>query len=195
MSERVRLIKYPKNHIICIEEISKTLKTLRVFIVDLYYRLTWTIIQQYMMSLLGSEQKKVSKIPMFPIRLRITFVVFLSCLVLVLGLFSSTSVASAHNTQAVQSQVSASTLAEDRGRVKCRTTRTVNSRFTGFQDQNTGVFIPNGHVVVFRGQRGVYSTGRQGRRFDRVVSRRWARVTLVTICGSRRTRSIINQPI
>lgn len=52
MSERVRLIKYPKNHIICIEEISKTLKTLRVFIVDLYYRLTWAIIQQYMMSLL-----------------------------------------------------------------------------------------------------------------------------------------------
>src|SRR5579864_695152 len=136
-----------------------------------------------------------SEVTLFSMRLKVVFATVFSCLALVLGQFSSTGVASAHSTQALQSQASASTLAEDRGRVRCRTFTTVNQRFSGFEDQNTGAFIPNGHVVFFHGQRGDYVTGSHGRTFHRVVSRRFERVTIVTICGNHRTQRIVNRVI
>jgi hypothetical protein len=49
------------------------------------------------------------------IRLKVGFVGVLACLMLVLGLFSSTGVASAHSTQAVHSQTSVSTLTDNWG--------------------------------------------------------------------------------
>ncbi len=125
---------------------------------------------------------------MLPMRLKVGFVGVLSCLALMLGLFSSTGVASAHSTQALQSQASASTLANDRDQAQCRTYTTVNSRFSGFEDQSTGAYIPNGNVVTSHGQRGVYVNGSHGRTFQRVVSRPFERVTIVTICGNHRTQ-------
>ncbi len=61
------------------------------------------------------------------IRLKVGFVGVLSCLMLVLGLFSSTGVASAHSTQAVHSQTSVTsirTLRDDprRRHQTCRST-------------------------------------------------------------------------
>ncbi len=132
---------------------------------------------------------------MLPMRLKVGFVGVLSCLALMLGLFSSTGVASAHSTQALQSQTSASTLAEDRGLAGCRTFTTVNSRFSGFEDQNTGAYIPNRNVTFLHGQRGVFVTGSHGRTFHRVVSRRFERVTIVTICGNHRTQRTVNRVI
>ncbi len=132
---------------------------------------------------------------MLPMRLKVGFVGVLSCLALMLGLFSSTGIASAHSTQALQSQTSASTLAEDRGRVRCRTFTTVNARFNGFEDQNTGAYIPNRNVTFLHGQRGVFVTGSHGRTFHRVVSRPFERVTIVTICKNHRTQRTVNRVI
>jgi hypothetical protein len=51
-------------------------------------------------------------------RLKVGFVTVLSCLTLLLGLFATTGIASAHSTQALQSQTTqasaSSTLADDR---------------------------------------------------------------------------------
>lgn len=51
-------------------------------------------------------------------RLKVGFVTVLSCLTLLLGLFATTGIASAHSTQALQNQTSqasaSSTLADDR---------------------------------------------------------------------------------
>ena len=131
---------------------------------------------------------------MLPMRLKVGFVGVLSCLALMLGLFSSTGVASAHGTQALQSQTSASTLANDRDQAQCRTYTIVNSRFSGFEDQSTGAYVPNG-VTFFHGQRGVFVNGRHGRTFQRVVSRPFERVTIVTICGNHRTQRTVTRVI
>ncbi len=62
-----------------------------------------------------------SEVTLFSMRLKVVFATVFSCLALVLCQFSSTGVASAHSTQALRSQTSASALAEDRGLVQCRT--------------------------------------------------------------------------
>src|SRR2546428_11253674 len=131
-------------------------------------------------------------VPMSPMRLKVGCVGVLSCLALMLGLFSSTGVASAHSTQALQSQASASTLANDRNQAQCRTFYTVNQRFRGFEDQNTGQFISNIPVVSFQGHSGVFVPGRQGRQFHQVSSRLFERETIVTTCnGHRSQRTVI----
>jgi hypothetical protein len=51
---------------------------------------------------------------MIPMRFKVGFVTFLSCLTLLLGLFTSTGIASAHTVQAHQAQTSASVSTVDR---------------------------------------------------------------------------------
>ncbi len=51
---------------------------------------------------------------MVPMRFRVGFVTFLSCLTLLLGLFLSPGIASAHSLQAHQAQTSASVSTDDR---------------------------------------------------------------------------------
>src|SRR3989442_1361453 len=51
---------------------------------------------------------------MVPMRFKVGFVTFLSCLTLLLGLFFSTGIASAHSVQAHQAQTSASVSTNDR---------------------------------------------------------------------------------
>ena len=51
---------------------------------------------------------------MVPMRFKVGFVTFLSCLTLLLGLFFSTGIASAHSVQAHQAQTSASVSTADR---------------------------------------------------------------------------------
>src|SRR5262249_43688347 len=67
--------------------------------------------------------------------LKVGLVTLFSCLALMLGLFSSSGIASAHSTQALQSQVSASTLAANN---QCRTFLVRTPVFTPFSFNRFG---------------------------------------------------------
>src|SRR6266849_2055847 len=67
--------------------------------------------------------------------LKVGLVTLFSCLALMLGLLSSTGIASAHSTQALQSQASASTLAADN---QCRTFLVRTRVFTPFFNNSFG---------------------------------------------------------
>src|SRR3989442_10089527 len=71
---------------------------------------------------------------MLSTHLKVGLVTLFSCLALMLGLFSSTGIASAHSTQALQSQASASTLAAD----NCRTFLVRTRVFTPFFNNSFG---------------------------------------------------------
>jgi hypothetical protein len=116
-------------------------------------------------------------------RLKVGFVGFLSCLALMLGMFTSTGVASAYSTQAVHTQTSTSTLVNDRGR--CRTFFIVLNRFSRFQEDN-GLFAPQGNLVTFNGRSGVFNFGMRGREFHPVFLRHFERVLVITICNGHR---------
>ena len=62
-------------------------------------------------------------------RLKVGFVSVLSCLALMLGLFASTGIASAHSAQATDSQVSASTSVSTSANARC---------FGGFEEECFG---------------------------------------------------------
>ncbi len=122
------------------------------------------------------------------LRFKVGFVTVLSCLALILGMFSSAGVASAHSTQARQSN--ASTVATDQDRSRCRTFVMVRERFNRFEDEDTGRFFSN--ETFFGGRHGVFVFGRHRREFHPVVTRFFERVTIVTIChGHRSERSEI----
>jgi len=120
---------------------------------------------------------------MFPIRFKVAFVAVLSCLALVLGLFSSTGVASAHYAQAVQTHVS--TVAANQDRSRCRTFVLTRERFNRFEDEDTGRFFDN--ETFFNGRHGVFVFGRHGREFHPVFTRLFERLVFVTICHGHRS--------
>ena len=123
---------------------------------------------------------------MFPIRFKVAFVAVLSCLALVLGLFSPTGVASANHSQAVQSQVSASTAVDqDQSRSRCRTFVLMRERFNRFEDEDTGRFFDN--ETFFNGRHGIFVFGRHGREFHPVFTRLFERIVFVTICHGHRS--------
>src|SRR6266849_3203030 len=72
---------------------------------------------------------------MLSTHLKVGLVTLFSCLALMLGLLSSTGIASAHSTQALQSQASASTLAADN---QCRTFLVRTRVFTPFFNNSFG---------------------------------------------------------
>src|SRR6266446_2630961 len=67
-------------------------------------------------------------------RLKVGFVSVLSCLALMLGLFASTGIASAHSAQATDSQVSASTSVSTSANARC---------FGGFEEECFGFGFGN----------------------------------------------------
>jgi hypothetical protein len=106
-------------------------------------------------------------------RLKVGFVGFLSCLVLMLSLFTFTGVASAHSTQALQSQTSTSTLAKDQVQDRvCRTFFIVLRRWNSFDDQ----------FLFVRGEMGRGEMGRHER-----ILRRHEEIRVVIICGRHRS--------
>ena len=92
---------------------------------------------------------------MLPTHLKVGLVTLFSCLVLMLGLFSSTGIASAHSTQALQSQTSqanTSTLADDR----CRFIVVRSFEDFGGNSSFSDRFNPFGHRFDFFHRRSVF---------------------------------------
>src|SRR5215472_7210577 len=98
-------------------------------------------------------------------RLKMAVVGILSCLTLMLGLFTSTGIASAHSTSALQSQSSASAVAKDNRDRRCVTFIIRRQRFRHREDD---FFFMNGQM------------------FDRPFFRNFERRIFITICHGRR---------
>jgi len=120
-------------------------------------------------------------------RIKVGFVGFLSCLALMLGMFTSTGVASAHSTQAAHSQTSASTLVNDKGRPRCQTFFIVLNRFNQREEDNSLFGPSNGDVFLGGGNM-------DRMRHPHVFFRRFERVLVVTICHGHRNQHTVIEP-
>jgi hypothetical protein len=119
--------------------------------------------------------------------MKVGLVSVFSCLALLLGLFSTTGIASAYST-ALHNQTSASTTVDELSQARCRTFITRHERFRGFARHDNGRFFSRGgNTVFFQGQRGFFQFERNRRVFHRVFFRNFERITIVTICNGHRS--------
>ena len=128
--------------------------------------------------------------------LKVGIVSVFSCLALFLSLFASTGMASAHSTQMLQNQTSASMNVNDLSQARCRTFISRRVKFNGFARFDNGQFFSTGgNTVFFNGQRGFFLVVRHMRVFHKVVFRSFERITIVTICGKHRSQKTSISPM
>jgi hypothetical protein len=114
-------------------------------------------------------------------------------LTLLLSLFFTTEMASAHSANTLQSQTSVSSSVDSRDQAPCQTFTTVNQMFRGYLDPNTHQYIPS--PVFNGGQPGTFVFVGNRRVFHRGVSASFERVTIVTICNGHRSQRIVVREI
>jgi len=125
--------------------------------------------------------------------MKVGIVSVFSCLALLLSLFASTGMASAHSTQTLQNQTSASMNVDNLSQARrCRTFILRRERFRGLAREDNGEFFSRGeNTTFFQGQRGFFHFERNRRVFHRVFFRRFERITIVTICGRHRSERTV----
>jgi hypothetical protein len=125
------------------------------------------------------------------LRFKVGLVAVLSCLAILVGMFSSVGVASAQGTPIRSSQGNPILVVnhpQARFPMRCQTFTIVNSRFRQFEDLDTHHFYRS--ETFFGGAPGVFVFVNGRRLFHHVRLVNFETVTIVTICNGHRSQIV-----